>query len=314
MNHELAPETLSAYFDGELEPALRAGVEAHIPDCEQCRDQLRLFQDLSRFIQEHAPREMPESLQEALLGRERPDEAWSWFHPAWRPVAILAAACLGFLLAEKTLFFPKAAPRLAGKISPLPSIPNLAEEDEQSPESRLLVRKSEDFLQVAGREDERKPDEPWNPKPADTRELQEAVQKQYREMLAMKRGAREENAVPSSERFAPGLPAAGTAASRKTSAAVLELKVIRDAAAWQSLWRPLNQAPPPVDFERNMVAVLEPLDPALRGRFQIAGFNRRSDRIDLMYRSLDVALLKSRLPIYRIVPKSGLPVKAVQLK
>jgi anti-sigma factor RsiW len=47
------PQLLSAYFDGDLTPDLRAGVEAHLAVCEVCRAHLKQFSAASLLIQRY---------------------------------------------------------------------------------------------------------------------------------------------------------------------------------------------------------------------------------------------------------------------
>lgn len=51
------PVRLDAYHDGELSPAERAGVEAHLRDCPSCVAELAAIRETSRAFAGTAPRE-----------------------------------------------------------------------------------------------------------------------------------------------------------------------------------------------------------------------------------------------------------------
>lgn len=90
------------YFDGELPPGERAGVEAHLESCHECRSLVEHFSSLDRFARSTAvaPRVSAEQwgelweavrAQSAPISIQRARRARNWMIPA------LSAAALVFL-------------------------------------------------------------------------------------------------------------------------------------------------------------------------------------------------------------------------
>jgi anti-sigma factor RsiW len=87
--HEIPPEWLAAYRDGELDGARRGVVEAHLPGCASCRQELAALQSLSDAL---AVDRLPDSVvtRHAALWRrlepQLPDRAPATLSPVgWLP-------------------------------------------------------------------------------------------------------------------------------------------------------------------------------------------------------------------------------------
>jgi anti-sigma factor RsiW len=65
--HPIPAAWLAAYYDGELEPAHRALVEAHLPTCAECQDELAALRSLSEAL-----------AADELDSQARPDAAAFW--------------------------------------------------------------------------------------------------------------------------------------------------------------------------------------------------------------------------------------------
>jgi anti-sigma factor RsiW len=97
-----------AYLDGEVTPAVKAEIEAHLKGCAGCRAELAARKDFSRRLKAGASYyEAPEGLARALAGRlpeggkvlpiARPAPAGSR-EAAWRPLALAASFLLAVLV------------------------------------------------------------------------------------------------------------------------------------------------------------------------------------------------------------------------
>ncbi len=64
-------ELLSAYLDGELDPATRAAVEEHLRECGPCGAELEELKAASAFVQDLPEAELPEDFHPALVRRVR---------------------------------------------------------------------------------------------------------------------------------------------------------------------------------------------------------------------------------------------------
>lgn len=60
MQCHAAQELLSAYFDGELPPDVRGGVEYHVAGCAQCQPELESFRKLSDLAAALSPTDSPD--------------------------------------------------------------------------------------------------------------------------------------------------------------------------------------------------------------------------------------------------------------
>ncbi|MBO8142824.1 MAG: zf-HC2 domain-containing protein, partial [Firmicutes bacterium] len=79
------PEMLSAYIDGQLEPAARRRVEAHVRRCLRCRAELDELVALKRLLEAAPVPSPPAGLTESIVGRVRFREARRQrFRHRWR--------------------------------------------------------------------------------------------------------------------------------------------------------------------------------------------------------------------------------------
>jgi anti-sigma factor RsiW len=62
MTHEPDKEALSAYLDGEVTPAERGTVEAHLRSCPACARYLQRIQGASADFKQHGAKELPRRL------------------------------------------------------------------------------------------------------------------------------------------------------------------------------------------------------------------------------------------------------------
>jgi len=106
-------ERLSAYLDGELDPADRAAIEAHLTGCAECRGvlaELAAVDVAARALPAEAPPGYFESLPARVRGRiEAAGARWPaarWRLPAWTWAA--AAALILAVITPITLWHPRA--------------------------------------------------------------------------------------------------------------------------------------------------------------------------------------------------------------
>ena len=94
------PIRLDAYHDGELSPAERSGVEAHLRDCPSCAAELDAVRGMSAAFADAAPREpsRDELLRLARSVRAEPYEARVLLR-LFRGTAVAAAVILACALA-----------------------------------------------------------------------------------------------------------------------------------------------------------------------------------------------------------------------
>jgi hypothetical protein len=104
VNHsdwESQRERLSAYLDGELAPAERAALDAHLRECEQCQRELAALlqtRALLRALPTPAlPRDFSLPAQPAVVARRRAAPVWA--RPAQAIGTIAAMIGLAFLIA-----------------------------------------------------------------------------------------------------------------------------------------------------------------------------------------------------------------------
>lgn len=105
--HAHVVDWLEAYLDGELSPARRQAVEAHLAGCAECqlqRDELRslsaLLQSWPRMSSSRPPRRFLAELRRSAVGPPAPfglQQALGW---AWRaaPLALLLALVMVYTL------------------------------------------------------------------------------------------------------------------------------------------------------------------------------------------------------------------------
>jgi putative zinc finger protein len=114
-------EQLSAYIDGELTAAERAGLEAHLPGCDECRaslDALRMTLADLRTLPEETPSEQDSwALRTAIARARKPSKRWQRYVVAAGSVAAVAIAFVAFVNrpgSEQNLTAnaPDAGPRL----------------------------------------------------------------------------------------------------------------------------------------------------------------------------------------------------------
>lgn len=104
MNHsdwESQRERLSAYLDGELAPAERAELDAHLRDCEQCQRELAALRQTRALLQALPAPAIPRdfSLPEQPVVAARRRAAPIWARPAQVIGTIAAMIGLAFLIA-----------------------------------------------------------------------------------------------------------------------------------------------------------------------------------------------------------------------
>lgn len=101
-----------AYLDGEVTPAVKAEIEAHLKDCAGCRAELAARRDFSRRLKAGASfYDAPDSLVRALAarlpesGKVVPLAKPAYFRSreaAWRPIALAASFLLAILVSGGT--------------------------------------------------------------------------------------------------------------------------------------------------------------------------------------------------------------------
>jgi anti-sigma factor RsiW len=112
MDHKELLALADAYLDGEVTPAAKAEIEAHLKDCAACPAELEARKDFSRRLKAGASyHEAPEGLARALAAR-LPESgkvvplaapaAVRSREAAWRPMALAASFLLAILLSGGT--------------------------------------------------------------------------------------------------------------------------------------------------------------------------------------------------------------------
>ena len=97
MNAHTQRELLSAFMDGELNPAETAGVKAHVESCADCKSELHELHALKSSLQSLPAREMPAELRVEIR-----QEAETKLVPAWKKWALaprIFIPATGFALA-----------------------------------------------------------------------------------------------------------------------------------------------------------------------------------------------------------------------
>ena len=78
MRCEETQDRLSAYLEGELEPAARRIIEVHLEECVRCREELALLQRTVSTLQSLEPIEVPPRLTAAIQAEVGAREQFSW--------------------------------------------------------------------------------------------------------------------------------------------------------------------------------------------------------------------------------------------
>ena len=103
MDHETTQDLLSSYLDGDLTPEQRAEVDAHLAECEACREELELLQLTLDALHDLPELEAPAGFADAVMDRVEAEEEAAKVVPItrarrrvpmWAPVAMAAAACV----------------------------------------------------------------------------------------------------------------------------------------------------------------------------------------------------------------------------
>jgi predicted anti-sigma-YlaC factor YlaD len=93
MNCQEVREHLSAWLDAELDEATAAALEAHVGECEACRQEWRQLTALESALGDLAA-PPPAGLAEKVLAQIRPPRRRQW----WQSVALAACLVLGIAL------------------------------------------------------------------------------------------------------------------------------------------------------------------------------------------------------------------------
>ena len=91
--HERVAEMLSAYIDGELTPAQKARVEAHLAECEECAQNLHTLRQTVSLLGQLPTVRAPRSfvIREAQVApRRRAGLRWTRAYPALQGATVLA--------------------------------------------------------------------------------------------------------------------------------------------------------------------------------------------------------------------------------
>lgn len=122
MNCDEARKFLHAYLDDELDLATALQVEAHLPDCARCRNELESARAVQRAVVQSAPyypapAELRASLRQAIRSELKAVEpaAEARIVPAWwrRSLALSAVAAMLVLACGAVLMFLQPGPRNA---------------------------------------------------------------------------------------------------------------------------------------------------------------------------------------------------------
>ena len=102
MDHETIQDLLSSYLDGDLSPDERQQVDAHLAECEACREELALLELTLAALHDLPELEAPAGFADAVMDRVEAESGAEVVPitrarrkvPVWAPVALAAAACL----------------------------------------------------------------------------------------------------------------------------------------------------------------------------------------------------------------------------
>jgi anti-sigma factor RsiW len=98
VTHARWQRQLSAYVDGELTPHEAGEVEAHVAQCESCREELDRLQSLKSLLGRLPERPVPETLWTSIRAQlDQPQQSWGatveqWLRGVVRRPALAAAA------------------------------------------------------------------------------------------------------------------------------------------------------------------------------------------------------------------------------
>ncbi len=111
-------DQLSAYFEGELEPAERRAIEFHLEECARCRQELALLQRTVSTLQSLEEIETPPGLTAAIRAAVGAREQFSWrrlasrlFFPLHIKLPLEAMALV--LITLGVVYVYRSAPELA---------------------------------------------------------------------------------------------------------------------------------------------------------------------------------------------------------
>jgi hypothetical protein len=116
MRTEHVTESLSAYLDGQLKPAEREVVDAHLASCDDCRRRLAALQKTVKVMRMAEPVRAPEGFRAAVrarieeLGAPARRLPWTW---SWGTAATAAAVLVVALFSVNLL--REQFPQLAGR-------------------------------------------------------------------------------------------------------------------------------------------------------------------------------------------------------
>ncbi len=106
MDHDTIQELLSSYIDGDLSPGERSEVDAHLAECEACREELALLELTLAALHDLPELEAPAGFTDAVMDRVEAESGADAGAevvpitrarrrvPVWAPIALAAAACL----------------------------------------------------------------------------------------------------------------------------------------------------------------------------------------------------------------------------
>ncbi len=141
-------EALSAYLDGELEPAERAAIEVHLRGCAACADLLEDLRHLDAAAAEELPPPVPADLAGRISRRLAPSRVvevsnrrWT-LRPWFGPIPIAAAATLAAVavLATVRLLGPEAVREAALEVPAADEALRPVPKEKGEPEGQDVVR------------------------------------------------------------------------------------------------------------------------------------------------------------------------------
>ncbi len=110
MNCSQVRRKLNEYDLGLLPDTLSATIEAHLRDCEACRQELERYRAVSTALGT-LPADKPPDLWPAVRGQLRPrGRRLSGWQSAWQPAVAMAAAALIAVLVLHGTVLPPVAP------------------------------------------------------------------------------------------------------------------------------------------------------------------------------------------------------------
>jgi negative regulator of sigma E activity len=134
MREPFANEQLTAYLDGELDPAERAAVESALAADPALREELEALRRVSGLLRRHGPVDAPPDFVRGVLERARQEPAprtswWAWLRrPFGMPLEGLAVAAVAALVVVIALVGRPTAEPEADRFA-APAAPDLAQPD-----------------------------------------------------------------------------------------------------------------------------------------------------------------------------------------